>query len=184
MKKAIALTVLLFVFAGVGRAQTIVTFTFNNGYGTTKGTTNGCVNVLSQDSTVFPQPYLPNPWTGYEMCFDGGGYGPGPGFFIDLDQQVTPSMPNNGYLAQCDPLAYGSKAWGTRANGTTMDGTQIGDSFVWPANTSCPYGNVNVHINENWTYTEQNVRVCVSVRCHYVQKLLPFLEGGNGFVTY
>jgi hypothetical protein len=171
--------------ASAQTTPTVTSFTFDGGFGPTAGAATGCVNVLSQDTTVFPQPYLPNPWTGYAMCFQVDTYALAPGWFITLDSVMQPKLPNNGYLADCAPLTYAAKVWGTRSDGTVMNGTEASDSYVLPAYTTCPYGVVNGHVNLDFTYEPSQVRVCTGrYNCHYVQKLLPVFKGGNGTVQY
>jgi hypothetical protein len=103
------------------KAQTVVlsaTFTF--------GSTIPCSDITSWNgnSAAYPEDM------GAICLSQGDPYG-GYGSYLDVPFQL--GFLNDGYLAGCNPLAWGQKTF------TSGDGTHNGDTFTWPANTTCPY---------------------------------------------
>jgi hypothetical protein len=177
------LLILALVVPAHAQSTLSLPFTFDGG----NGTGTGCVNILSQGNYTF----TPADEADTEMCFQIDPLTIGIGSYFDFDNLFLPSdaqIPNNGYLEACNPLTYASKVWGTRSDGTAMDGTQVGDSYSWPASTSCPQGVININVTLSFVYQLESVRVCTGggrySTCKTVKKPVGVLQGGIGVINY
>jgi hypothetical protein len=110
----------------------------------------------------------------------------GGGFGSSLDVPFQLGFLNNGYLADCNPLAWGQKTY------TVGDGTHNGDAFTVSGSTTCPYytGEYGTYENSDnllvgWSavanYTMVQHKSCYRGRC--ITYFTSVLQGGNGVVT-
>jgi len=162
------LFVALTLYAVSAKAQSIVlqdTFVFNG--------TTPCSGITSIDGNSTE--------TGTICLNQGDTYG-GYGSFLDVPFQLD--YLNNGYLAGCDPLAWGQKNW------TLGDGTHNGDTFSVSGSTTCPYytgeyggasNNLLVGFSVVANYTIVEHRSCNRGRC--INYFTNVLQGGTGTVT-
>ena len=154
------------LFAVPARAQTIVlsaTFTF--------GSTVTCSNITSWNggSTAYPEDMG-------SICPNQGDLYGGYGSFLDVPWQL--GFLNNGYLAGCNPLTNGQKTF------TSGDGTHNGDTFTWPASTTCPYyttaGGLSVGFSIVGSFTVAKHQSCRYGRC--ITWFTNVLNSGTGIV--
>ena len=173
MKRALlAVAVLLSFVAASAKAQTIVlsdNFTFNG--------TTPCSSITSWngDPNAYPQDMG-------GICLSQGDPSGGYGSYLDVPWQL--GFLNNGYLAGCNPLAWGQKTF------IIGDGTHNGDVFKVPGSTTCPYytgeyggysNNLLVGFGVVAKYTVVQQRSCSRYRCFTY--LANVLQGGTGTVT-
>jgi len=174
MKKLLAVIVLLFgasllVKAQSGTVALSAGFTFNAASQIT--TWNG--------SDPANPPYADMGAVSLNTAF-GGGWG------SSIDVPFELGFLNNGYLADCNPIVWGQKAY------TVGDGTHTGDQFIVPGDTTCPYytGEYGTYENSNnllvgWgviaSYSVTKHTTCRYGRCttYYTYALL----GGTGTVS-
>jgi hypothetical protein len=166
------LFVALTLSAVSAKAQTIVlsdNFTFNG--------TTPCSSITSWNgsSTIYPEDMG-------SICLNQGDLYGGYGSFLDVPSEL--GFLNNGYLAGCDPLAWGQKTF------TLGDGTHNGDGFTVAGSTACPYytgeyggstSNLSVGFSVVASYTVMQHRSCYRGRC--ITYFTNVLEGGTGTVT-
>ncbi len=168
---AIGLLAQLVLSAPSAKAQTVVlsdNFTFNG--------TTPCSSITSWNGN--PNAY-PQDMGG--ICLNQGDSYGGYGSFLDVPFQL--GFLNNGYLAGCNPLAWGAKTF------TIGDGTHNGDAFTVAGNTTCPYytgeyggasNNLLVGFNVVASYTVVQHRSCNRGRC--ITYFTNVLQGGTGTV--
>ena len=168
---AIALFALFVVSAPTAKAQTVLlsdNFTFNG--------TTPCSSITSWNGNqnAYPEDM------GSICLTQGDSYG-GYGSFLDAPFQL--GFLNNGYLAGCDPLAWGPKVF------TIGNGTHNGDAFTVTGSTTCPYytgeyggasDNELVGFKVVANYTVVQHRSCYRGRC--ITYFTNVLQGGNGTV--
>lgn len=178
MKKAIAAGLLatgLLALLGPGtpsaHAQAVVLsdhFTFNG------GTPCSSITSWNGDPNAFPED------RGSICLGQGDPYG-GYGSSIDVPFQL--GFLNNGYLAGCNPLAWGPKTF------TIGNGTHNGDAFTVAGSTTCPYytgeyGGASDYLLAGFSvvahYTVVQHRSCY--RGHCITYFSNVLQGGTGIV--
>ncbi len=168
---AIGLLALLVLSTPSAKAQTVVlsdNFTFNG--------TTPCSSITSWNGD--PNAY---PEDRGSICLNQGDSYGGFGSFLDVPFQL--GFLNNGYLAGCNPLAWGPKTF------TIGDGTHNGDAFKVAGSTTCPYytgeyggasNNLLVGFNVVASYTVVQHRSCNRGRC--ITYFTNVLQGGMGTV--
>jgi hypothetical protein len=182
--KILALAVLFVAVAAQAQAQNPpppANFTFAGTPILPNGTMNPCSNILTWNGSDPANP--PYPYEMGAVCLHQGDSSGGYGSYLDVPFQL--GFLNNGYLAGCNPLAWGAKVF------TIGDGTHNGDAFVVPGTTTCPYytGEYGTYENSNnllvgWSvvasYTVVKRTSCNRGRC--VTYFTNVLTGGSGTV--
>lgn len=178
MKRVIAgLVLALALFAISAKAGTVVlsdTFTFGGPVGVAS-----CSNIATWDGSA--TTYAEDMGA---ICLNQGDTYGGYGSFLDVPEQL--GYLNGGYLAGCNPIAFGPKVF------TVGDGTHSGDAFTVSGSTTCPYytGEWGTYENSNnrldgfsvvANYTVVQHRSCYRGRC--VTYFTNVLQGGSGVVT-
>jgi len=181
--KLLAIAVLLFAVAAQVQAQVPpANFTFAGTPILPNGTMNACSGILTWNGSDPANP--PYPYEMGAICLHAGDPNtPNGASYLDVPFQL--GFLNNGYLAGCNPLAWGAKVF------TIGDGTHNGDAFVVPGTTTCPYytGEWGTYDNSNnllvgWSvvasYTVVKRTTCNRGRC--TTWLTNVLTGGSGTV--
>jgi hypothetical protein len=176
MKLRLALLALTLALAIPSHAQStypVPTASFTFGPGTV------CSTITSWNGNPNAYPYEMG-----GICLSQGDPSGGPGSYIDVPFQL--GFLNNGYLADCNSIAWQSKVF------TQGDGTHAGDSYTIAGSTTCPYytGEYGTYQDSNnrldgfnvvASYTIQQFRSCSRYGCHYYLKSV--LTGGTGEVV-
>jgi hypothetical protein len=165
-------SIILLASAVSAHAQTVVLsdgFTFNGGTPCSAITTwNGNPNAYPGDMGA--------------ICLAQGDAEGGGGSYLDVPWQF--GFLNNGYLAGCDPIAWGSKTF------TIGNGTHVGDAYTMAGTTACPYytgeyGGASDNLAVGFSVTASYV---VGTKCNYYRgRCIPYfvnvLQGGSGTVV-
>jgi hypothetical protein len=174
MKKVIsvALLMLFTILVTVSRAQSypVPSASFTFGPGATCSTITSLNGAPTEQSAG--------------ICLHQGDPLGGYGSFIDVPFEL--GFLNEGYLAGCDPIAFGPKVY------TLGDGTHAGDKFTVSGSTTCPYytGEYGAYLDSDHrldgfsvtaNYIISTSRVCGRFGCHTY--LTTTLTGGTGEVV-